>query len=741
MVLVTSALGTLKRQRESSEAGSCGLDGHNSPLRHEMASAANQILIPVNGTHETGVNYPLKKRIMERIVNSQINSCYSEPSQPMDLRGVIQNGMASTGTISPVAITSGSDLSQISESVQGIYPTTSGPKRPKYRASRPPLLPPCRVCQDRASGFHYGVNTCEACKGFFRRSIMKKQQYICVGNGDCKTTHGNRTTCSACRYKKCIEVGMSKDAIKTGRYTHELRSKNILEVKSLRMQESLNNHVQHVVTPQSPTSPIASSSTPLSNMERRIVYDMTMDMLVEGQKMLFEFLDDYFNDELLLERQMQVYSRYLKEKLKTSLSGTSAKTKPIVSLSKEPADDSCSPSSSCRESHDSTESSLFSSGDKPNDISNISATTKSDIKVESETDNNDNMEIRDPEKSDPHEDHSVESAENSNAQPEVFVSSRTPDDAVSVSSQLNEGLCSGLQMGNDMVLESELALRNKKKNSDNFNTVYIEDERIENALHKSSNRTNDCIYNEKFGKRHQNGENDFMSGNVVNDRNTTIEETIHNLSDDIKTGALSGNSLEQKRTVIKQVLTDMEKGVLGVLSFAKCLPGFKDLPKDDQATLVKASRFDIWYIGHIRCFNSELRVGACEWQFHINELSEVWGPVIADLAFSLSKLGQDLHLTKEETACLRAMSLTFADRCYPLIDRHAVEQIHEHMFELFRYTASRRVGNFNIWFTRVINFLSLLREFGVELEKVSSNLAINWDVISKNPYLLAAFLS
>lgn len=27
-----------------------------------------------------------------------------------------------------------------------------------------PLLPPCRVCRKKATGFHYGVNTCEACK-------------------------------------------------------------------------------------------------------------------------------------------------------------------------------------------------------------------------------------------------------------------------------------------------------------------------------------------------------------------------------------------------------------------------------------------------------------------------------------------------------------------------------------------------------------------------------------------------
>ncbi len=28
----------------------------------------------------------------------------------------------------------------------------------------PPMLPPCRVCGEKASGFHYGANTCEACK-------------------------------------------------------------------------------------------------------------------------------------------------------------------------------------------------------------------------------------------------------------------------------------------------------------------------------------------------------------------------------------------------------------------------------------------------------------------------------------------------------------------------------------------------------------------------------------------------
>ena len=36
---------------------------------------------------------------------------------------------------------------------------------PKSRPLHTPvMLPPCRICSEKASGFHYGANTCEACK-------------------------------------------------------------------------------------------------------------------------------------------------------------------------------------------------------------------------------------------------------------------------------------------------------------------------------------------------------------------------------------------------------------------------------------------------------------------------------------------------------------------------------------------------------------------------------------------------
>ncbi|XP_043079581.1 peroxisome proliferator-activated receptor delta [Puntigrus tetrazona] len=74
----------------------------------------------------------------------------------------------------------------------------------------------CRICGDRASGFHYGVHACEGCKGFFRRTIRMKLEYEKCERS-CKIQKKSRNKCQFCRFQKCLMLGMSHDAIRYGR--------------------------------------------------------------------------------------------------------------------------------------------------------------------------------------------------------------------------------------------------------------------------------------------------------------------------------------------------------------------------------------------------------------------------------------------------------------------------------------------------------------------------------------------
>nr|AST48087.1 ecdysone-inducible protein 78 [Nilaparvata lugens] len=83
----------------------------------------------------------------------------------------------------------------------------------------------CKVCGDKASGYHYGVTSCEGCKGFFRRSIQKQIEYRCLRDGKCLVIRLNRNRCQYCRFKKCLAVGMSRDSVRYGRVPKRSRER------------------------------------------------------------------------------------------------------------------------------------------------------------------------------------------------------------------------------------------------------------------------------------------------------------------------------------------------------------------------------------------------------------------------------------------------------------------------------------------------------------------------------------
>lgn len=90
----------------------------------------------------------------------------------------------------------------------------------------------CRICKDRATGVHYGVATCEGCKGFFKRSITKAEKYKCFFGGSCDVTPKNRNRCKSCRFRLCLENGMSVEAVRMGRIPKVEKEKALEAVKS-----------------------------------------------------------------------------------------------------------------------------------------------------------------------------------------------------------------------------------------------------------------------------------------------------------------------------------------------------------------------------------------------------------------------------------------------------------------------------------------------------------------------------
>ena len=95
----------------------------------------------------------------------------------------------------------------------------------------PNLVSQCTICELPANGIHFGVLSCEGCKGFFRRSQLnnKFQTYECdymCNNQNAVLSNVQMNylfNCKYCRYQKCITSGMSYENSKTGRQSNLLK--------------------------------------------------------------------------------------------------------------------------------------------------------------------------------------------------------------------------------------------------------------------------------------------------------------------------------------------------------------------------------------------------------------------------------------------------------------------------------------------------------------------------------------
>ncbi|XP_028660513.2 peroxisome proliferator-activated receptor alpha-like [Erpetoichthys calabaricus] len=173
-------------------------------LSTTMVDTQNQYC-PLSPLEDTNIGSPLCGEFIQNIedINDISQSIEDDSLGTFDISGYPSSGVGSgsegstgldnlTPASSPSSIFSGSAGHEVSLSLE------------------------CRVCGDKASGYHYGVHACEGCKGFFRRTIRLKLEYEKCGHR-CKIQKKNRNKCQYCRFQKCLSVGMSHNAIRFGR--------------------------------------------------------------------------------------------------------------------------------------------------------------------------------------------------------------------------------------------------------------------------------------------------------------------------------------------------------------------------------------------------------------------------------------------------------------------------------------------------------------------------------------------
>ncbi|KAM9063588.1 nuclear receptor ROR-alpha isoform 5-T5 [Sarcophilus harrisii] len=161
---------------------------------------------------------------------------------------------------------------------------------------------PCKICGDKSSGIHYGVITCEGCKGFFRRSQQSNATYSCPRQKNCLIDRTSRNRCQHCRLQKCLAVGMSRDAVKFGRMSKKQRDSLYAEVQKHRMQQQQRDHQQQPgeAEPLTPT------------------YNITTNGLTELHEDLSNYIDGHTPEEHLAQNISKSHMetcQYLREEL------------------------------------------------------------------------------------------------------------------------------------------------------------------------------------------------------------------------------------------------------------------------------------------------------------------------------------------------------------------------------------------------------------------------------------------
>lgn len=159
----------------------------------------------------------------------------------------------------------------------------------------------CSICGDRASGKHYGVYSCEGCKGFFKRTVRKDLSYACREDKQCLVDKRQRNRCQYCRYQKCLSMGMKREAVQEERQRTKERDQNEVEsTSSFHTDMPVDRLLEAERRVDLKVEPAVDFNNSLSSICQAT--DKQLVQLVEWAKQIPHFVSLPIEDQVLLLR-------------------------------------------------------------------------------------------------------------------------------------------------------------------------------------------------------------------------------------------------------------------------------------------------------------------------------------------------------------------------------------------------------------------------------------------------------
>uniref|UniRef100_A0A8C7Q813 Retinoic acid receptor RXR n=1 Tax=Oncorhynchus mykiss TaxID=8022 RepID=A0A8C7Q813_ONCMY len=165
----------------------------------------------------------------------------------------------------------------------------------------------CAICGDRSSGKHYGVHSCEGCKGFFKRTVRKDLSYTCRDNKDCLVDKRQRNRCQYCRYQKCLACGMKREAVQEERQRNKERESEVESTSAINEEMPVEKILEAEMAVEQKTELQSLSlcfsfqpNDPVTNICQAA--DKQLFTLVEWAKRVPHFSELALDDQVILLR-------------------------------------------------------------------------------------------------------------------------------------------------------------------------------------------------------------------------------------------------------------------------------------------------------------------------------------------------------------------------------------------------------------------------------------------------------